>query len=63
MINDPGAYMAFLTIALILPIFALMIRRKSPGTMLRMALAWIAIFAVGALLVAALAPLLGYHLT
>ena len=57
--GDDTAQMVFLMTALLLPLSALMARRLPLSAALRLALIWVAIFAGGAFLVAALASVLG----
>ena len=63
MSGDGTAQMVFLMTALLLPLSALMARRLPLSATLKLALIWLAIFAGGAFLVAALAQVLGYNLT
>ena len=49
--NDQGVNAAFLALMLVLPLSALLARKLPIGNMLKMALAWIAIFAVLILIV------------
>jgi hypothetical protein len=63
MSGERPAYVVLMIIALSLPLMSLLARRISPRHTLRLILLWIAIFAGGTLLVMAVAPVLGYHLT
>ena len=63
MTGDNAAQFVFILTALLLPLSALAARRLPLSATLRLALIWLAIFAGGALLVAALAPILGINLT
>ena len=50
MSGDQGAYLLYTVLLLVLVGGALVVRRLAAGKTLRMALAWVAIFAVGILI-------------
>lgn len=63
MTSDQQAQMLFLLAALALPLAGLIARRLSLRSGLRMALIWLVIFAIAAVIVGFLAPVLGLDLT